>query len=70
MCKSAEFQCSDNSLNAGNGLKQTSVTPEFKCSATAGVARVHRPAEIAAFIRQHVNKPEYHTEVTSATKVA
>jgi malate dehydrogenase (oxaloacetate-decarboxylating)(NADP+) len=36
----------------------------------AGLARVDRPADMVAFIRKHVYKPEYRTGVTSATKVA
>jgi malate dehydrogenase (oxaloacetate-decarboxylating)(NADP+) len=36
----------------------------------AGLARVDRPADIVAFIRKQVYKPEYRTGVTSATKVA
>jgi malate dehydrogenase (oxaloacetate-decarboxylating)(NADP+) len=36
----------------------------------AGLARVDRPADMVAFIRKHVYKPEYHATVTSATKVA
>ena len=36
----------------------------------AGLARVDRPADMVAFIRKHVYKPEYRTEVASATKVA
>jgi hypothetical protein len=31
---------------------------------------VDRPADMVAFIRKHVYKPEYRTGVTSATKVA
>jgi malate dehydrogenase (oxaloacetate-decarboxylating)(NADP+) len=36
----------------------------------AGLARVDRPADMVAFIRKHVYKPEYHAGITSATKVA
>jgi malate dehydrogenase (oxaloacetate-decarboxylating)(NADP+) len=36
----------------------------------SGLARVSRPTDMVAFIRQHVYKPEYHTGITSATKVA
>jgi malate dehydrogenase (oxaloacetate-decarboxylating)(NADP+) len=36
----------------------------------SGLARVSRPTDMIAFIRQHVYKPEYHTGITSATKVA
>jgi malate dehydrogenase (oxaloacetate-decarboxylating)(NADP+) len=36
----------------------------------AGLARVDRPADMVAFIRKHVYKPEYRTAVASATKVA
>ena len=36
----------------------------------AGLARVDHPADMVAFIRKHVYKPEYRTEVASATKVA
>jgi malate dehydrogenase (oxaloacetate-decarboxylating)(NADP+) len=36
----------------------------------AGLARVDRPADMVAFIRKHVYKPEYHAEVALATKVA
>jgi malate dehydrogenase (oxaloacetate-decarboxylating)(NADP+) len=36
----------------------------------AGLARVDRPADMVAFIRKHVYKPEYRTGVTSASKVA
>jgi malate dehydrogenase (oxaloacetate-decarboxylating)(NADP+) len=36
----------------------------------AGLARVDRPADMVAFIRKHVYKPEYHAAVASATKVA
>jgi malate dehydrogenase (oxaloacetate-decarboxylating)(NADP+) len=36
----------------------------------AGLARVDRPADMVAFIRKHVYKPEYRTRVASAPKVA
>jgi malate dehydrogenase (oxaloacetate-decarboxylating)(NADP+) len=36
----------------------------------AGLARVDRPADMVAFIRKHVYKPEYGTGAGSATKVA
>jgi malate dehydrogenase (oxaloacetate-decarboxylating)(NADP+) len=36
----------------------------------AGLARVDRPADMVAFIRKHVYKPEYDAPVGSATKVA
>ena len=36
----------------------------------SGLARVIRPADIVAFIREHVYKPDYHAGVTSATKAA
>jgi malate dehydrogenase (oxaloacetate-decarboxylating)(NADP+) len=36
----------------------------------SGLARVNRPADMVAFIREHVYKPEYHAGVTSATKAA
>jgi malate dehydrogenase (oxaloacetate-decarboxylating)(NADP+) len=36
----------------------------------AGLARVDRPADIAAFIREHVYKPEYSKEAIGASKAA
>jgi len=36
----------------------------------SGLARVERPADIVAFIRAHVYKPEYRTEVIPPTKAA
>lgn len=36
----------------------------------SGLARVERPADKVAFIRQHVYRPEYGTEVTPARKAA
>jgi malate dehydrogenase (oxaloacetate-decarboxylating)(NADP+) len=36
----------------------------------AGLARINPPADMVAFIRKHIYKPEYHAEVTSATLVA
>jgi malate dehydrogenase (oxaloacetate-decarboxylating)(NADP+) len=36
----------------------------------AGLARVNRPADMVAFIREHVFKPEYHAEVAPAMAVA
>jgi malate dehydrogenase (oxaloacetate-decarboxylating)(NADP+) len=36
----------------------------------SGLARVNRPADMVAFIREHVYKPEYHAGVTLATKAA
>ena len=36
----------------------------------SGLARVNRPADMVAFIREHVYKPEYYTEVTATTKAA
>jgi malate dehydrogenase (oxaloacetate-decarboxylating)(NADP+) len=34
------------------------------------LARVNRPADMVAFIREHVYKPEYHAGITPATKAA
>jgi malate dehydrogenase (oxaloacetate-decarboxylating)(NADP+) len=36
----------------------------------AGLARVERPADMVAFIRKHVYKPEYKLETTQLNKVA
>src|SRR6202051_2328038 len=36
----------------------------------AGLARVERPADMVAFIREHVYKPEYKLEATQLTRVA
>jgi malate dehydrogenase (oxaloacetate-decarboxylating)(NADP+) len=36
----------------------------------SGLARVERPSDMVSFIREHVYKPEYREEVTSATKAA
>jgi malate dehydrogenase (oxaloacetate-decarboxylating)(NADP+) len=36
----------------------------------SGLARVNRPADMVAFIREHVYKPEYHSGVTPTTKAA
>jgi malate dehydrogenase (oxaloacetate-decarboxylating)(NADP+) len=36
----------------------------------SGLARVERPSDMVAFIRQHVYKPGYETEAPSATKAA
>ena len=36
----------------------------------SGLARVNRPADMVAFIREHVYKPEYQAGVTSAAKAA
>jgi malate dehydrogenase (oxaloacetate-decarboxylating)(NADP+) len=36
----------------------------------SGLARVERPNDMVAFIRQHVYKPEYEAEAPSATKAA
>ena len=36
----------------------------------SGLARIDRPADMVAFIREHVYKPEYYTEVTATTKAA
>jgi malate dehydrogenase (oxaloacetate-decarboxylating)(NADP+) len=36
----------------------------------AGLARVDRPADMVAFIRKHVYKPEYQVEVTRAMALA
>jgi malate dehydrogenase (oxaloacetate-decarboxylating)(NADP+) len=36
----------------------------------AGLARVDRPADIVAFIREHVYKPEYSKEAIGASKAA
>jgi malate dehydrogenase (oxaloacetate-decarboxylating)(NADP+) len=36
----------------------------------AGLARVERPADMVAFIREHVYKPEYKPETTQLNKVA
>jgi len=36
----------------------------------SGLARVERPSDMVSFIREHVYKPEYHEEVTSATRAA
>jgi malate dehydrogenase (oxaloacetate-decarboxylating)(NADP+) len=35
-----------------------------------GLARVNRPADMVAFIRKHVYKPEYHAEVASEMTLA
>jgi malate dehydrogenase (oxaloacetate-decarboxylating)(NADP+) len=35
-----------------------------------GLGRVDRPADILAFIRKHVYKPEYHATVAPAAKLA
>jgi malate dehydrogenase (oxaloacetate-decarboxylating)(NADP+) len=36
----------------------------------AGLARVDRPADMVAFIRKHVYKPEYKAELTAAMAMA
>ncbi|MCU1250277.1 MAG: NAD-dependent malic enzyme [Edaphobacter sp.] len=36
----------------------------------SGLARVNRPADVVAFIREHVYKPKYHSGVTPTTKAA
>jgi malate dehydrogenase (oxaloacetate-decarboxylating)(NADP+) len=36
----------------------------------SGLARVERPNDMVAFIRQHVYKPEYKPQAPSATKAA
>jgi len=36
----------------------------------AGLARVERPADMVAFIREHVYKPEYKLEATQLSRVA
>jgi malate dehydrogenase (oxaloacetate-decarboxylating)(NADP+) len=36
----------------------------------SGLARVARPSDMVAFIRQHVYKPGYETEAPSANKAA
>jgi malate dehydrogenase (oxaloacetate-decarboxylating)(NADP+) len=36
----------------------------------SGLARVDRPADLVAFIRRHVYKPEYSAAAMSATKAA
>jgi malate dehydrogenase (oxaloacetate-decarboxylating)(NADP+) len=36
----------------------------------AGLARVNRPTDLVAFIREHVYRPEYSGGETSATKAA
>jgi malate dehydrogenase (oxaloacetate-decarboxylating)(NADP+) len=36
----------------------------------AGLARVNRPTDVVAFIREHVYRPEYSAGETSATKAA
>ena len=36
----------------------------------SGLAPVNRPADMVAFIREHVYKPEYHAGVTATTKAA
>jgi malate dehydrogenase (oxaloacetate-decarboxylating)(NADP+) len=36
----------------------------------AGLARVERPSDMVAFIRQHVYKPEYKLEAKPLSKVA
>ena len=35
-----------------------------------GLARVQHPADMVAFIREHVYKPEYHEEAIPPTKAA
>ncbi len=36
----------------------------------SGLARVQRPADMVAFIREHVYKPEYRAEAVPPTKAA
>jgi malate dehydrogenase (oxaloacetate-decarboxylating)(NADP+) len=36
----------------------------------AGLARVSRPADLVSFIRQHVYKPEYKTQLAPVAAVA
>jgi malate dehydrogenase (oxaloacetate-decarboxylating)(NADP+) len=36
----------------------------------AGLARVKRPADMVAFIREHVYKPEYTTQLEPVAAVA
>jgi malate dehydrogenase (oxaloacetate-decarboxylating)(NADP+) len=36
----------------------------------SGLARVQKPADMVAFIRQHVYKPDYRKQVIPPTKVA